>query len=70
MRKTILFLCILVIGFSCKQSLKTQNTVTEKISIPVFNADSAYHYTATQVSFGPRVPGTEAHEVCGNYLAG
>ena len=68
MRKTIVFMCILAIGFSCKQSLKTQNMVTENISVPVFNADSAYHYTATQVSFGPRVPGTEAHEACGNYL--
>jgi len=70
MRKIILFMCILAIGFSCKQSLKTQNTVSEAVSVPVFNADSAYHYTATQVSFGPRVPGTEAHETCGNYLAG
>ena len=70
MRKTILFICILAIGCSCKQSIKTQNNVNEKASVPVFNADSAYHYTATQVSFGPRVPGTEAHEVCGNYLSG
>lgn len=70
MRNILFFACILTIGFSCKQNLKTQNSVTEKISVPVFNADSAYHYTATQVSFGPRVPGTEAHEACGNYLSG
>ena len=70
MRKTIFFLCILTIGFSCKQSLKPQNTIAEKITVPAFNADSAYHYTNTQVSFGPRVPGTKAHEACGNYLSG
>jgi len=70
MRKTIFFLCVLTFGFSCKQNLKTQNRISETVQVPVFNADSAYHYTATQVSFGPRVPGTEAHTACGNYLSG
>lgn len=70
MVKISFFMCILAIGFSCKQSLKTQNTVTGTISVPVFNADSAYHYTAAQVAFGPRVPGTEAHKACGKYLSG
>ena len=35
---------------------------------PDFNADSAYHFVERQVSFGPRVPGTVAHEACGDYL--
>ena len=70
MRKTIFFLCIFALLFSCKQNLKTQNRIAEMVSVPVFNADSAYHYTATQVSFGPRVPGTDAHNACGNYLSG
>ena len=33
-----------------------------------FDADSAYSYVAKQVSFGPRVPNTEAHRVCGEWL--
>lgn len=33
-----------------------------------FNADSAYRFVAEQVAFGPRVPGTEAHDLCKNYL--
>ena len=70
MKKTIFFLCILALLLSCKQSIKIQNRISETVPIPVFNADSAYHYTATQVSFGPRVPGTEAHKACGNYLSG
>ena len=70
MSKISFFVCILAIGISCKQSLKTQNPAASTISVPAFNADSAYHYTATQVSFGPRVPNTEAHEACGNYLSG
>jgi glutaminyl-peptide cyclotransferase len=35
---------------------------------PVFNADSAYAFTAKQVGFGPRVPNSKAHIACGNYL--
>lgn len=33
-----------------------------------FNADSAYAYVARQVDFGPRVPGTEAHRACGDWM--
>jgi Zn-dependent M28 family amino/carboxypeptidase len=55
-------------SFSCKQAPQANNT--DEISVPVFNADSAYFYTEKQVSFGPRVPNTPAHDSCGNYLAG
>ncbi|GHT11763.1 glutamine cyclotransferase [Bacteroidia bacterium] len=55
-------------GCACKQPTKTQD-VSSGIDVPVFNADSAYQYTANQVSFGPRVPNTPAHVACGNYLA-
>ncbi len=33
-----------------------------------FIADSAYHYIAKQVAFGPRVPGTKAHKACAEWL--
>ena len=35
----------------------------------LFSADSAYSYVARQVAFGPRVPGTEAHRLCGDWLS-
>ena len=35
---------------------------------PAFNADSAYEYTRQQVAFGPRVPGTAAHEKCAEFI--
>jgi len=41
---------------------------TKNVSIPVFDADSAYHYVEAQTLFGPRVPNTEAHEACRNYI--
>ncbi len=35
---------------------------------PVFNADSAYAFTARQVAFGPRVPNSKAHIAAGNWI--
>lgn len=37
---------------------------------PEFQADSAYAHIAAQVAFGPRIPGTETHAHCGDYLVG
>ena len=34
-----------------------------------FNADSAFHFIQMQVDFGPRVPNTEAHRKCAEFLA-
>lgn len=33
-----------------------------------FSADSAFAYVKRQVDFGPRVPGSEAHRACGDWL--
>jgi len=38
------------------------------VTVPAFSADSAFEYTAAQVAFGPRVPNTEAHRLCGDYF--
>lgn len=35
-----------------------------------FSADSAYRFVADQVAFGPRVPGTDAHARCADYIIG
>lgn len=35
---------------------------------PVFDADSAYAHVQRQVDFGPRVPGTDAHRACADWL--
>lgn len=53
-----------------RTSAKSQDTDTIPMSkAPEFNADSAYAFTAAQCEFGPRVPNTKAHELCGNYIA-
>lgn len=48
---------------------KTQPTPKlELVDTPVFNGDSAYEFVARQVAFGPRVPNTEAHKKCAQWL--
>lgn len=63
------------IFFSCgntnntsKNKTKTSPQAKVKISIPSFNTDTAYHYIEKQISFGPRVPGTEAHAACAQWI--
>jgi hypothetical protein len=62
---------LLLAGLSCKQNspFSKPNEKAANISVPIFNADSAYYYTAAQVAFGPRVPNTQAHKACGHYLS-
>lgn len=59
-------------GNSAPSSQGAQSTATPLaqglVNAPVFNADSAYEYTAKQVAFGPRVPASIAHEACAKYL--
>jgi len=58
--------------FSCAQEKKKTETTETKpervISVPSFNSDTAYAYVKTQVDFGPRVPGTKAHEACAEFM--
>ncbi|SEW12065.1 Peptidase family M28 [Chitinophaga sp. YR573] len=42
--------------------------VTAAAKVPVFNADSAYAFTAKQVSFGPRIANTPAQPKCAEWL--
>ena len=56
-----------------KQGAETQAAAVEaKAAVPEveFDADSAYARVVEQCAFGPRVPGSEAHRRCGDYLAG
>lgn len=70
---TIYFLLLLFIISSCggggkKEQQKTTNVIEENINIPDFNQDSAYSFISTQMDFGPRVPNSEAHEKCANFI--
>lgn len=58
--------------FSCDSPSKSESpVVVSQGSVeraPTFNADSAYAFIQRQVDFGPRVPNTQAHSSCADYL--
>ena len=76
MRKILmLMLCAATMMTACNNSTEKEvpNTINSvdytSVDIPDFVADSAYGFVAEQLNFGPRVPGTKAHNDCANYLA-
>jgi Iap family predicted aminopeptidase len=54
---------------SVQQEDKNETKQAATISVPNFNADSAYLFIKKQVGFGPRVPNTQAHKTCAGYLS-
>jgi hypothetical protein len=72
--KKVILIALIFSTFSCSQPVQNSNSKTsdsrEKklVSIPAFNADSAYFFVEKQVSFGPRVPESAAHGQCAKYL--
>ena len=73
-RLPLLLCCVLLVLTSCHRNKPQDNgtanaTDYSAISIPVFCADSAYAYTESQLSFGPRIPGRKGHDECAFYLA-
>ncbi|MDR1679946.1 MAG: M28 family peptidase [Prevotellaceae bacterium] len=76
MKQLFLFPTLILLSMtfsSCEakkqQSQPEESADTATVTVPVFNADSAYRYVKAQVDFGPRVPETPAHKACGDYLA-
>lgn len=68
-----IFCALLSVGTACGNNSRGNTAKTDSIAMapsPDFNADSAYAYTAAQCAFGPRVPNSEAHRLCGDYIAG
>lgn len=49
-------------------NIATNNNIPPLLPAPKFNEDSAYSYVKAQVDFGPRVPGTNPHAKCAEYL--
>lgn len=73
MKKALFLITATILLVSCgdKQPKGTQNDPKETrktVVVPQFNADSAYQFVAKQTQFGPRVPETEAHVACAEWL--
>ena len=64
--------CLLVLA-GCKHKAPERpsapSTDYTQVAIPAFSADSAYAYTADQLAFGNRIPGSKAWQQCADYLA-
>ena len=58
----------LLVSCQGKATQAPAETDTATVAVPGFNADSAYAHIEAQCEFGPRVPGTEAHKACGDYI--
>lgn len=70
--RNVTLTCFMMSLLACSCGQKTVNNTTvseryEQVS-PDFNSDSAYYFVDKQVAFGPRVPNTEAHKACGDFL--
>ncbi|NUM32266.1 MAG: M28 family peptidase [Bacteroidetes bacterium] len=73
--KIYILLFFIAIFLSCNtKTNEGENTEDEEeysneaLNSVNFNADSAYSYIQKQVDFGPRVPNSQAHKNCGNWL--
>ena len=67
---SILVLLLLCVSCVKQQQSSTVNCQLSTLNsqLSTFSADSAYTYIAQQLAFGARVPGTQAHEACGDWL--
>ena len=69
----VMLTVVMAVACGNKSGAKTQAETSAEaanaVSVPAFNADSAYRYIQAQADFGPRVPNTAAHRACGDYLA-
>ncbi len=57
-------------GLTVSASSSAAGTSSLVVSIPRFDADSAFCYVKAQTDFGPRVPNTSAHKACAEWLTG
>lgn len=74
LKKVILLSGFSLLFMACEDKKKGQTVENTppppviSVKSPAFNADSAYHFIEKQVSFGPRVPNSQAHRQAGDYL--
>lgn len=72
MKKIFLIIAISIAFASCDNSNKptetTRKSEKKNVTVPAFNSDSAYNFVKRQCDFGPRVPGTAAHQRCAEWF--
>ena len=68
--RLLLGLSIVLVLHNCENESKTpvETTTKTELKVPSFDGTAAYANVEKQVSFGPRVPGSEAHQACKDWL--
>jgi len=66
----LIVILVAVVCFSCKEDPKPAPKPAEKknVKVPTFSPESAYDFVADQMAFGPRVPGTDGHTACKEWI--
>lgn len=73
---TVLFFIASILAIAaCKNDSSTSGTTTQiseedlqPVAVPKFERDSAFIFIEKQVAFGPRVPNSDAHRQCKDWL--
>ena len=72
MKKGLLILGVLIAFVSCDNGntpVQTSQTTNKKnVVVPAFDGNSAYDFVKKQCDFGPRVPGSDAHQQCAEWF--
>lgn len=72
MRKGTILVLLMMFIWACdrqpNQPKIEEPKPSKTVTVPTFNADSAYAFVKAQTDFGPRVAGSEAHELCAEWL--
>jgi Zn-dependent M28 family amino/carboxypeptidase len=63
-----IFICSCKKDTQVKNEPSTDSTSNVTVKVPAFSGDTAYAFVAKQVSFGPRVPGTNEHQAARQWL--
>ena len=68
MKNRLAYIALVLLMAGCAAAPKKPAASQATLPPVAFDADSAYSYVAGQVAFGPRVPGTDAHHDCVQYI--
>lgn len=69
--RCLLLPILALVGFCACKSDQPQTTKIEDLHpvlVPRFEGDSAFQFVASQLDFGPRVPNSDAHRQCKDWL--
>jgi len=53
---------------ACKSDTVKTAPAKPRVNIPAFDKEGAFSYVEKQCAFGPRVPGTDAHKQCKDWM--